>query len=200
MADLRQTAPRRLPVQGATGRAAPAPSRTPIRGAGPVAIADPPQRLSGHNSFHARRGGALRIPRVLECFTAEKVARSARREQIAGLKVILGPECDPEENMAATLAANERFHMRLAELAANPRVIDHLLLSLGHVRRLDTLCTQSVPGWIGHGDIMSAIEAHKTRLRPTSDSSPHRLSQNLIDLRSKPELHQRPLRWLRSSR
>jgi len=115
------------------------------------------------------------------------VARSARREQIAGLKVILGPECDPEENMAATLAANERFHMRLAELAANQRVIDQLLLSLGHVRRLDTLCTQSVPGW----------EAHKTRLRPTSYSS---LSQNLIDLRSKPELHQRPLRWLRSSR
>ena len=99
--------------------------------------------------------------KLLECFTAEKVARSARREQIAGLKVILGPECDPEENMAATLAANERFHMRLAELAANQRVIDHLLLSLGHVRRLDTLCTQSVPGWIGHGDIMSAIEAQK---------------------------------------
>ena len=63
--------------------------------------------------------------------------------------------------MAATLGANERFHMRLAELAANQRVIDQLLLSLGHVRRLETLCTQSVPSWIGHGDIMSAIEAHK---------------------------------------
>jgi len=99
--------------------------------------------------------------KLLECFTAEKVAQSASHEQIGGLKVILGPESDPEENVAATLAANERFHLRLAELATNQRVIDQLALSLRHVRRLDTLCTQTVPGWIGHGDIMSAIEAHK---------------------------------------
>jgi DNA-binding GntR family transcriptional regulator len=99
--------------------------------------------------------------KLLECFTVEKVAQSASHEQIAGLKMILRPESDPEENVAATLAANERFHLRLAELASNQQVIDQLILSLGHVRRLDTLCTQTVPGWIGHGEILSAIEAHK---------------------------------------
>ena len=40
-------------------------------------------------------------------------------------------------------------------------VIDQLRLTLGYVRRLDTLCTQTVPGWIGHREIIRAIETHK---------------------------------------
>jgi DNA-binding GntR family transcriptional regulator len=29
------------------------------------------------------------------------------------------------------------------------------------VRRLDTICTQKVPGWIGHEEILSALKAHQ---------------------------------------
>jgi DNA-binding GntR family transcriptional regulator len=99
--------------------------------------------------------------KLLECFAAEKVAQSASREQIAALQAILRPETGAKANLARILAANQEFHQRLAEFASNQRVIHHLALCLGYVRRLDTLCTQTVPGWIGHGDIIDALEARK---------------------------------------
>jgi DNA-binding GntR family transcriptional regulator len=99
--------------------------------------------------------------KLLECFAAEKVAQSASREQIASLKAILRPESGAKANLARILAANQDFHQRLAGFASNQRVIHHLALCLGYVRRLDTLCTQTVPGWIGHGDIIDALEARK---------------------------------------
>jgi DNA-binding GntR family transcriptional regulator len=46
-------------------------------------------------------------------------------------------------------------------LAGNERVTNQLQLTLGYVSRLDTLCTQTVPGWIGHADILRAIETHQ---------------------------------------
>jgi DNA-binding GntR family transcriptional regulator len=99
--------------------------------------------------------------RLLECFNAEKVARSASREQIAELKSILSVETERGSALGPILAANEKFHQRLADFASNQRVIHSLALVLGYVRRLDTLCTQTVPGWIGHGDILDALEARK---------------------------------------
>jgi DNA-binding GntR family transcriptional regulator len=99
--------------------------------------------------------------KLLECFTAEKVAQSASREQIVALKAILRPESQAKSNLAKILAANQTFHQLLAEYASNQRVIHHLALCLCYVRRLDTLCTQTVPGWIGHGDIIDALEARK---------------------------------------
>jgi DNA-binding GntR family transcriptional regulator len=99
--------------------------------------------------------------KLLECFAAEKVAQSASREQIAALQAILRPETGAKASLARILAANQDFHQRLAEFASNQRVIHHLALCLGYVRRLDTLCTQTVPGWIGHGDIIDALEARK---------------------------------------
>jgi GntR family transcriptional regulator, rspAB operon transcriptional repressor len=99
--------------------------------------------------------------KVLECFSAEKVAQLAAPEHIAQLKNIVAVETSGRPQLDKILLANEAFHLRLAEMAGNQRVIDQLRLALGYVRRLDTLCTQTVPGWIGHRDIMRAIEAHK---------------------------------------
>jgi GntR family transcriptional regulator, rspAB operon transcriptional repressor len=99
--------------------------------------------------------------KLLECFSAEKVAQNATQEQVAQLKGIVAVESGRLPDLGAVLVANETFHLRLAEMAGNQRVIDQLRLTLGYVRRLDTLCTQTVPGWIGHRDIIRAIEAHK---------------------------------------
>jgi DNA-binding GntR family transcriptional regulator len=99
--------------------------------------------------------------RLLECFCAEKVARSASREQIRELLKVVRVENDPAAELKEILSANQVFHIRLAELAGNQRIIDELRLSLGYVQRLDTLCTQTVPGWIAHADILSAIESHR---------------------------------------
>src|SRR5579872_2603108 len=99
--------------------------------------------------------------RVLECFSAEKAAQTGTPDQVSQLKDIVSVECNGRPNMQRILVANEAFHLRLAEIAGNHRIIDQLRLSLGNVRRLDTLCTQKVPGWIGHKDIIRAIEARK---------------------------------------
>lgn len=99
--------------------------------------------------------------KILECFAAEKVAQAATTEQIAHLKAIVAVESQRRPDVQKILVANEAFHLRLAELSGNPRVIDQLRLALGYVRRLDTLCTQTVPGWIGHKDVVRAIEASK---------------------------------------
>jgi DNA-binding GntR family transcriptional regulator len=95
--------------------------------------------------------------KALECFTAERVAETASGGQIEELKILVAPETDPNAELPAILKANGRFHLRLAELAGNQRIIGQLELTLGYVSRLDTLCTQTVPGWIGHGAILRAI-------------------------------------------
>ncbi len=99
--------------------------------------------------------------KLLECFAAERVAESATREQLAELKMLVAPETDPKAELPAILKANQKFHVRLAEMAGNQRVVGQLALTLGYVSRLDTLCTQTVPGWIGHATILRAIASHQ---------------------------------------
>jgi DNA-binding GntR family transcriptional regulator len=100
--------------------------------------------------------------KLLECFAVERAAESAGHQQIEELKSVVAPENDPEAGLAAILKANQKFHLRLAEIAGNQRVVSQLTLTLGYVSRLDTLCTQTVPGWIGHAEIIRAVEARRT--------------------------------------
>lgn len=99
--------------------------------------------------------------KVLESFTAEKAAQTASAEQIAGLRDLVAPENDATAELGEILRANQSFHRRLGELAGNHRVMNQINLTLAYVTRLDTLCTQTVPGWIGHSDILRSIEAHQ---------------------------------------
>jgi DNA-binding GntR family transcriptional regulator len=99
--------------------------------------------------------------KLLECFSVEKVALAAAPECVAELKNIVAVENNGRPDVDKILVANEAFHLRLAEIAGNQRVIDQLRLALGYVRRLDTLCTQTMPGWIGHREIIRAIEQRK---------------------------------------
>ena len=43
----------------------------------------------------------------------------------------------------------------------NARVASQVALVLCYVKRLDTICTQSVPGWLGHQEIIDALRAHR---------------------------------------
>jgi DNA-binding GntR family transcriptional regulator len=99
--------------------------------------------------------------KLLECFAAEKAAQAANPEQISELLTLVAPENNPAAELADILRANEAFHKRLSELAGNQRVMSQLSLILAYVTRLDTLCTQTVPGWIGHSNILRAIETHQ---------------------------------------
>ncbi len=118
--------------------------------------------------------------KLLECFAAEKVAATATPEQIEELRSIVAPEIAPHANLNDILRANTQFHRRLSELAGNERVTSQLQLTLGYVSRLDTLCTQTVPGWIGHADILRAIETHqaadaRTAMEAHIDSSRNKM-------------------------
>jgi DNA-binding GntR family transcriptional regulator len=100
--------------------------------------------------------------KILECFSAERVARIATEEQVTDLQFIIAPETTAGSSLSEILRANAQFHRRLSELAGNQRVVTQLNLILDYVTRLDTLCTQTVPGWIGHEDVLRAIECHET--------------------------------------
>jgi DNA-binding GntR family transcriptional regulator len=99
--------------------------------------------------------------KLLEGFTAEKAAHTATDEQVEELRAIVAPENSRTAVLPEILRANAQFHRRLSELAGNQRVTTQLNLTLDYVTRLDTLCTQTVPGWIGHTDILRAIETHQ---------------------------------------
>jgi DNA-binding GntR family transcriptional regulator len=99
--------------------------------------------------------------KLLECFSAERAAQTATQEQIGELRAIVAPENSPAAVLPDILRANVQFHRRLSELAGNQRVTTQLNLTLDYVTRLDTLCTQTVPGWIGHADILRAIETRR---------------------------------------
>jgi GntR family transcriptional regulator, rspAB operon transcriptional repressor len=98
--------------------------------------------------------------RVLECFAAERVAQSAGPQVLEELERIVSIEHERETAVNEILNANNTFHLRLAALSGNARVVNQVSLVLCHVRRLDTICTQTVPGWIGHKEILSALREH----------------------------------------
>ncbi|HTZ59393.1 MAG TPA: GntR family transcriptional regulator [Acidobacteriaceae bacterium] len=139
-------------------------SRTPVREACTRLMQD-------HWLTRIRRKGFMVTPisvrdivdmyeyrKLLESYAAEKLAQTASHEQIKELSAIVEPEKNPAASLEQILQANQAFHLRLSELAGNQRVTSQLGLTLSYVTRLDTLCTQTVPGWIGHSDILRAIE------------------------------------------
>jgi DNA-binding GntR family transcriptional regulator len=139
-------------------------SRTPVREACTRLMQD-------HWLTRIRRKGFMVTPisvrdivdlydyrKLLESYSAEKLAQTASHEQIKELGAIVAPERDPDAGLQQILLANQAFHLKLTEFAGNQRVIAQLNLTLGYVARLDTLCTQTVPGWIGHAEILRAIE------------------------------------------
>jgi DNA-binding GntR family transcriptional regulator len=99
--------------------------------------------------------------KILESFAAERVAQSASPEVIKELESMVSLESNSGAPLTEILAANGAFHLRLAELAMNARVASQVSLVLCYVKRLDTICTQTVPGWIGHQEIISALRAHQ---------------------------------------
>jgi DNA-binding GntR family transcriptional regulator len=139
-------------------------SRTPVREACTRLMQD-------HWLTRIRRKGFMVTPisvrdivdlydyrKLLESYSAEKLAQTASHDQIKELSAIVAPERNPDAGLEQILLANQAFHLKLTEFAGNQRVIAQLNLTLGYVARLDTLCTQTVPGWIGHAEILRAIE------------------------------------------
>ena len=99
--------------------------------------------------------------KILECFAAEHVAQSADPKVIEELEGIVRVE----KKSGAPLPRDSEREWRISPPPGRARDewarCDQVSLVLCYVRRLDTICTQSVPGWIGHQEIISALRAHQ---------------------------------------
>jgi DNA-binding GntR family transcriptional regulator len=99
--------------------------------------------------------------KLLESFTAEKAASTATADQIEVLASVVEVERRPGVAVEEVVAANDRFHLEIAGIAGNQRVLDQLKLTLEYVHRLDVLSAQRNKTWIPHGEIVSAIQARR---------------------------------------
>jgi DNA-binding GntR family transcriptional regulator len=100
--------------------------------------------------------------KLLECHGARKTARNASEEQIARLHRIIAVEKKANARMHDILTANNTFHLTLAEIAGNQRILQQQKLTLEYVHRLDILSTQKDATWVPHGEILAAIEVHSS--------------------------------------
>jgi DNA-binding GntR family transcriptional regulator len=101
--------------------------------------------------------------KLLECFTVERTAQTATPEDIAALKDIIAVENKPNAKVSDFVTANYALHTRIGRLAQNQRIYDQLTLMLEYVHRLDILSTPRDSGWVTHGEILAALEAHDVK-------------------------------------
>jgi DNA-binding GntR family transcriptional regulator len=97
--------------------------------------------------------------KLLECFSAERAASAATPDEVRGLRDIIAIEDSLDLDMSEFLTANQKFHLRLGEVARNQRILDQLKLTLQYVQRLDALSTQRDNRPVPHRDIVRAIES-----------------------------------------
>jgi DNA-binding GntR family transcriptional regulator len=102
--------------------------------------------------------------RVFEQFTAEQAAVAGSTEQFDGLARILEMERRSEKQPAEMVTANELFHLTLAEMTGNERIVMQMRLVMAHVRRLETISPLHLAEQIRHEEILEAIIARDARL------------------------------------
>jgi DNA-binding GntR family transcriptional regulator len=99
--------------------------------------------------------------KLLECFNAEKAAQTASRKQLADLRDIVEVENKRTAKVSDIMAANDVFHLAIAEIAGNRYILVRLKVALEYVHRLAILSTQQNAGWIPHCEILTALETRK---------------------------------------
>lgn len=98
--------------------------------------------------------------RVLECFAAEKVAQVATPQMLDELADVIAVEIAMQEPCPEFLAANERFHLKVAELSGNPLILAQLKLTLEYVHRIDRYSQKKSLQWLPHAQILRTLAAH----------------------------------------
>lgn len=99
---------------------------------------------------------------LIECFAAERAARLASREELDALRDLTVQEMKPGLPRAGLLAVNDAFHIAVAGIARNQRLVDQLRLTLEYVHRLDVLSLEQDHDGITHGGILSALRSRNS--------------------------------------
>jgi DNA-binding GntR family transcriptional regulator len=99
--------------------------------------------------------------KILECFTTEKVAQIASNAQLDELRHQICLEEDRSADVQRVIDASDAFHLGIANIAGNQKVIAQLKLTLEYLHRFDRLSAQKELSWIPHGEILSALESRR---------------------------------------
>jgi DNA-binding GntR family transcriptional regulator len=99
--------------------------------------------------------------KILECFTTEKVAQIGSNAHLAQLRDAISIEEDRSADVHRIIEASDAFHMSIARIAGNQKVIEQLTLTLEYLHRFDRLSARRELSWIPHGEILSALEARR---------------------------------------
>jgi GntR family transcriptional regulator, rspAB operon transcriptional repressor len=96
---------------------------------------------------------------LLEGFAAERAARLAGREELEALEALAARERDPKKPLRELLALNEDFHLAVAKIARNQRIVAQVGEVLEYVRRLDLLSIEKDHAAVTHEEILAALVA-----------------------------------------
>lgn len=96
---------------------------------------------------------------LLEGFAAERAARLAGREELEGLQALAARERDPKKTLRELLALNEEFHLAVAKIARNRRIVAQVGEILEYVHRLDLLSIEKDHAAVTHEEILAALVA-----------------------------------------
>jgi DNA-binding GntR family transcriptional regulator len=99
--------------------------------------------------------------KLLECFTTEKVAQVGSNAQLVELRETVSIEEDRGADVQQVIEASDAFHMSIARIAENQKVLAQLKLTLEYLHRFDRLSAKKELSWIPHGEILSALEARR---------------------------------------
>jgi DNA-binding GntR family transcriptional regulator len=99
--------------------------------------------------------------KILECFSARRAAEIALPEQIDELDAIIAPEREPGADIHHVIGLSDAFHLAVARIGGNQRVLDQLALTLEYQHRLDCLSTKRDRQWVPHGEILAALRCRR---------------------------------------
>lgn len=96
---------------------------------------------------------------LLEGFAAERAARLAGREELEALQGLVARERDPQKPLRELLSLNDEFHLAVARIARNGRVVEQVGTVLEYVHRLDLLSVEKDHAAVTHEEILAALVA-----------------------------------------
>jgi DNA-binding GntR family transcriptional regulator len=96
---------------------------------------------------------------LIEGFAAERAARLAGREEIEALERLVERERDPRKPLRELLSMNDEFHMAVARVARNRRIVEQVEAILEYVHRLDVLSVEKDHAAVTHEEILAALVA-----------------------------------------
>ena len=103
---------------------------------------------------------------LIEGFAAERAARLASREELEALENLVKRERDLKKPLRELLSLNQEFHLAVARISRNRRIVEQVGEILEYVHRLDLLSVERDHAVVTHEEVLAAlVERAPTKAR-----------------------------------